>query len=182
MARITKSDSAPADAKHFSLGNVEFDLERKNSVYETEDAAVLANARVHPYLQVEEDHVAPDAAVAVSDPLDPHQNPSADHLSSAATPAAVAAAEANEAAIREATGLADSTRQPTTDEPTVAETLAATFNVAAPDAEPVFAADAEESAEAPPADAQGGGTTEPPADKTNGNADKTTPNAPGKDD
>jgi hypothetical protein len=92
----------PQRPSTFSLGNAEFDLERKNSVYETEDAAIIANARVHPYLQVEEDQVAPDAAVAVSDPLDPHQNPSADHLSTAATPAAVAAAEANEAAIRQA--------------------------------------------------------------------------------
>lgn len=180
MARISKSENAPAEAKHFSLGNAEFDLERKNSVYETEDAAIIANARVHPYLVVEEDQEAPDATVAVSDPLDPHQNPSADHLSAVATPAAVAAADANEAAIRDATGLSESTRQPTAEEPTIAETLAATFSVAAPDADPVFAADAEESAEAPPADAPGGGTTKPPADADR--KDKTTTDAPGKDD
>jgi hypothetical protein len=44
----------------------------------------------------------------------------------------------------------------------------------------VFAADAEESATAPEANQPGGGTDTPPADR--GNSDKTTPNAPGKDD
>lgn len=180
MARITKSDNAPAEAKHFSLANVEFDLKAKNSVYETDDAAVIANARAHPYLAVEEDVQAPDATVTASDPLDPHENPSADHLSTAATPAAVAAADANEAAIREATGLSDAFGAPAdSPEPTVAETLGATFDVAAPDAEPVFPADAEQSAQAPPADAPGGGTTEPPADADT--TDDTTTDAPGKD-
>lgn len=178
MARITKDSAAPSDAEHFSLGNVEFDLKRKNSVYETNDPAVLANARVHPYLVVEEDVAAPDAAVAVTDPLDPHRNPQADHLASEASPAAVAAAEQNEAAIRKAVGLDQSFASPDP-APTIAETLSATFDVAAPDAEPAFPADATETAAPVEADAEGGGTSTPPADAdTSDDTTTTAPDAP----
>jgi hypothetical protein len=52
MARISKSDTAPKDAEHFSLGAVEFDLDDKNTVYETDDPAVIANARATLPLQV----------------------------------------------------------------------------------------------------------------------------------
>lgn len=172
MARITKSDTAPSDLQHFSLAQVEFDLTRKNSVYETDDPAVIANARTNPQLVVEED--APSAApvAAVSDVLDPHQNPSADHLSALASPAAVAAANANEAAIREAAGLDDSFGV-SDGAPTIAETLQATFDVVAPSATPEFPADAADTATAPEADQPGGGVSTPAAD-ADASADTTT--------
>lgn len=162
MARITKSDAAPADAKHFSLANVEFDLSG-SAAYETDDSTVIANARSNPFLKVEEDTVAPAQQVAEVDPLDPHRNPSADHLSTLASPSAVKAAEANESAIREAAGLNDSFAV-SDGAPTIAETLEATFETAAPDAEPKFPADAKSTAKGPKADQPGGGTSEPPVD------------------
>jgi hypothetical protein len=50
MALISLSDFAPAEAKHFSLGNAEFDITA--SGYETTDPRVLADALAHPWLDV----------------------------------------------------------------------------------------------------------------------------------
>jgi hypothetical protein len=54
MAKITLSDKAPAEAVHFSLASVDFDLggSGKKS-YETYDTEVIGAARVHEWLDVE---------------------------------------------------------------------------------------------------------------------------------
>lgn len=51
MAKIVLSDDAPNEAVHFSLANVEFDLD--GGAYESNDPDVLANASAHPWLEVE---------------------------------------------------------------------------------------------------------------------------------
>ena len=50
MAKIVLNDVAPKDQKSFSLANANFEVP-----YETTDPVVLANARSHPWLEVEED-------------------------------------------------------------------------------------------------------------------------------
>lgn len=150
MAKITKSDRAPADVGTISIGSASFDLPRKNSVYETDDPLVISSARANPFLSVEED--APAAAPAdapVADALDPHVTPQADHLSAYASQAAKDAAAANEAAIRESTGLDQTFRNDSADEPTIQESLQATFDTLGIDTAPAVAVDAEEQAEQP---------------------------------
>lgn len=51
MAKISHSDSAPAEKVHYTFANAEFDLSG-SSTYETEDASLLASAEAHPYLKV----------------------------------------------------------------------------------------------------------------------------------
>jgi hypothetical protein len=98
---VTFSPEAPADETvRFAFGNVEFTLE-PGKPYETDDADELRGAQAHPWLEVHMDEVAQDA-VAAPDPNDPHNNPTIDHLSEWATPETIAAAAANEAAIKEA--------------------------------------------------------------------------------
>jgi hypothetical protein len=67
MATITSSDLAPAEKVHYSLSQVEFDLEGARGAYETDDLNVLRNARAHPWLKVE-DAVAVDQTAA-AEPL-----------------------------------------------------------------------------------------------------------------
>lgn len=50
MPTITLSEFAPTEAKHFSLGNAEFDV--AGSGYETSDPRVIADALAHPWLEV----------------------------------------------------------------------------------------------------------------------------------
>lgn len=53
MAKIVlDTDTAPSDAKHFSLANANFDVP-----YETDDPVVLSNAEAHPWLRVEREVV-----------------------------------------------------------------------------------------------------------------------------
>lgn len=109
MARISKSAEAPPGGMHFSLGHTEFDIDDATPVYETADPAIIAAARLNAHLTVEEDSVAPPVpeaeAISVSrESLDPHKNPSADHLSTSASPAAIEAAAQNDAAIRAVVG------------------------------------------------------------------------------
>lgn len=48
MAKIVLSDTAPNEAKSFSLANANFDVP-----YDTTDPVVIANALAHPWLDVE---------------------------------------------------------------------------------------------------------------------------------
>lgn len=93
MATITFSARVPegTGAVHFVFPTVDFDLDVGGS-YETDDPNAIANASVHPWLVVEVD---PESVVAPAPPdlNDPHQTPSADHLSAAASPEAVEAAQ-----------------------------------------------------------------------------------------
>lgn len=59
MAKITLSESAPADAR-FSLANVSF-----TAPFETDDPAVIANASVHPWLEVKSEASASEAVFFV---------------------------------------------------------------------------------------------------------------------
>lgn len=147
MAKVTKRSDAPNDVTAFSIGNADFELPRKNSVYETDDPLIISSAKVNPFLEVEEDAPsAQPAEAAPRDALDPHVNPAADHLSVSGSQAAVEAATANETAIREAVGLDRSFRNSTEGEPTVAESLAATLRNAGVTEDPQLPADAEETA------------------------------------
>lgn len=124
MARISKSDNAPKDDLHISLSAGEFDLKGTSAVYETDDPAIIADARANPFLSVEEEVAGAATAVQAGDPLDPHFNPAADHLSAARSDEAVQAADENEARIKEATG-ADVTAP--TEAPSVADSVEATL-------------------------------------------------------
>lgn len=141
MAKITKSDDAPKDAVHFSFGQVEFDLKTAKASFETSDAAVIAGAVANPWLSVEQDAPTPDLAAAERDPLDPHNNPSVDHLSIYASPDAVAAAATNEAEIRKAVGIdanVSASGSSSVDNPSVADVLQATFDNVNSDATPAL--------------------------------------------
>lgn len=50
MAKIVLSDTAPSGQTQFSTAQAEFEVP-----YETSDPDILANARVHPWLEVVED-------------------------------------------------------------------------------------------------------------------------------
>jgi hypothetical protein len=52
MANVVPSELAPDEAQTYSLGNVTFELATGDS-YETDDREVIANAVVHPWLNVE---------------------------------------------------------------------------------------------------------------------------------
>jgi hypothetical protein len=52
MATISHNDLAPAEKVHYSLAGAEFDIEG-DGTYETDDHQVIANARSHPWLEVE---------------------------------------------------------------------------------------------------------------------------------
>lgn len=59
MARITHNDLAPSEVVHYDLSGVEFELGGSGKAsFETDDRNVLANASVHPWLNVEYDKVA----------------------------------------------------------------------------------------------------------------------------
>lgn len=99
MATITLSDKAPTGEgpASFSFPEGDFTLEGKGS-YETDNPGLISNANAHPWLDVAvpvvEEEVADDY-----DENDPHDNPSADHLSVWASDEAKAEAAANEEAI-----------------------------------------------------------------------------------
>lgn len=100
MATISlNTDAAPTEVGEvtFSFGGTSFRLAPGNSI-EITDQDVVKDAQQHPWLTVALPPVDPTNVPQV-DLSDPHQNPSADHLSSAASPAAIAAAEAANAAI-----------------------------------------------------------------------------------
>jgi hypothetical protein len=99
MATITKSADAPAGVENFSVGNVDFTLSTSSPKFVTDDQSVIGNARVNAWLDVEYDKPVADPDAAPVDKNDPHSNPEADHLSAQASPAAKAAAAANQAAI-----------------------------------------------------------------------------------
>lgn len=150
MAKITRSDAAPTDLGPISIGNVSFELPRKNSVYETDDALIVSSARTNPFLNVEEDvPVTDDTPAPAPDALDPHVNPTADHLSAFASQATKDAAATNETAIREAVGNASATRNDAAGEPTIAESLQATLATIGVDAAPAVPEDASETVAEP---------------------------------
>lgn len=62
MATISHSDLAPAEEVHYSVAGAEFDLTAEGT-YETDNAEVIANARAHPWLEVEVAEVASDDTV-----------------------------------------------------------------------------------------------------------------------
>jgi hypothetical protein len=138
MAKISKSDAAPSGDLHVSLGRVDFDLTSKKKVYETTDPTVISDARAHVFLSVEEDAPAPvREEQADYDPNDPHDNPASDHLSIWASDEAVKAAAANEAAVRDAAGLAvhvSASGDAPDDVPTVEETINETLDAVGSDA------------------------------------------------
>lgn len=136
MARIVKAKDAPSDLVGVTLGQLT--LEADQLPYETNDPSVLSVARSNPAVDVEEDEVTPtETAAEVSDPLDPHRNPAADHLSAFASEDAIKAAQENDAAIREVVSPYQNLADPAT--PTVEETVSATFDAVGVDAAPVFA-------------------------------------------
>jgi hypothetical protein len=100
MPTITKSAAAPADVENFSIGNVDFTLNAASPSFVTEDQTVIGNARANAWLDVAFD-VSTDTDTEPTDPNDPFFNPEADHLSSQASPAAIDAANTNQAAISE---------------------------------------------------------------------------------
>lgn len=69
MAKIVHSEAAPAEAVHYALAGVEFDLEG-DAVFETDDREVIRNAEGHPWLHVDEDvqPVAADGEALVDEP------------------------------------------------------------------------------------------------------------------
>lgn len=54
MAKISHSDRAPAEAVHYTFASGEFDLSGKKS-FTTKDSALIAEAQVHPWLDVKVD-------------------------------------------------------------------------------------------------------------------------------
>lgn len=104
MAKLSKSSTAPMGPVHYTLGMYEFDLKDGNDSYETSDSLLISAASLVPGLKVSVDTPPADPNTPVVDMLDPHQNPSADHLSIWASDSAVAAAAANDAAIKVVAG------------------------------------------------------------------------------
>lgn len=54
MAKIVHSDAAPAEAVHYTFAAGEFDLSGKKA-YTTKDVSLIAEAKVHPWLDVKID-------------------------------------------------------------------------------------------------------------------------------
>lgn len=155
MAKITKSADAPTEPIDFNIGGAVFHLEDGTSVFETDNQPLIANAKLNKWLAVEEDVVVPsDIANDGYDPNDPHDNPRADALSLQASPAAVAAAQANNTAIQTAAGIAQA--EPVV-QPTVAEQKDASFDAlgiaTAPELAVPVDAPATEAPSTPPAEA-----------------------------
>lgn len=148
MATITKADGAPSGDLTLLLANEELTLSDGGSV-ETDNEAVIANARSVPFLIVEVPAVPLDTKPANYDPNDPHQNPTADHLSTLASPEAVAAADANEAAIRKVNVAADNVASDET--PSVGEVLTQELRASGVRTDPALPVQANESAPAAPA-------------------------------
>jgi hypothetical protein len=146
-ATITKSSAAPTDAETFSIGQIDFNLNDKSPEFVTEDPSVIASAKANSFLTVvlAPEPVDPNAPIA--DPNDPQVNFEADHLSALASPASIAAATANQAAIEEITS---GQQNVAADSPTIAETLNATFNAIGVQTAPVLPeAEAAPAASAP---------------------------------
>lgn len=126
LATITKSANAPVDVDNFSIGQVDFTLNETTPSFVTEDQAVIGNARANAWLDIEFAAAPVDPDAPPVDPNDPHTNPEADHLSAQASPAAISAANANQAAIADIVTGETSVGQ---DGPTTAETVAATLAI-----------------------------------------------------
>lgn len=123
MATITLSDLAPKEEIHFVFGDADFTLGGKNSSYETDSPQVVSNAAAHEWLAVSVPEGTSDPRPEDDpnyDPTDPHDNPSADHLSQMASPESIEAAAANEAAIQ-AEAYPDVPQQPAPTEAPVVE-------------------------------------------------------------
>lgn len=135
MAKITKSAHAPSGELSVTNAGGSFTVSDGGS-YETSDVAVLSNVVSNPFLVVEFDKAETEETAEVKgDQNDPHVNPSADHLSSVASPEAVAAADANEKAIKEVV----SPEVEVTPNPTVAEIQESFFDNNGIEAAPVQA-------------------------------------------
>lgn len=117
MAKITKSAHAPSGDLIVTTAAGDFTVSDGGS-YETSDHGIITNVEGNKFFDVEHDkaETAPTEELK-GDPNDPHVNPSADHLSSIASPESVAAADANEKAIKEVV----SPEVELTPNPTVAE-------------------------------------------------------------
>lgn len=151
MARIVKAKDAPDDLSAVTLGQLT--LEADQLPFDTDDASVLAAARGNRFVYVEEDEAGPlTGPEAVADPLDPHRNPEADHLSAFASKSAIEAAEANEAAIREVASPYQNIS--TGDNPTTAEAVQGAFDAVGVEDAPSFA-DAEAAETVAPEEAAG---------------------------
>jgi hypothetical protein len=88
MAEIVTNDLAPKDdTLTFSLANVEF-----QTPYETDDRDVLANASVHPWLDVKYPEVPADEGVVFQNQPTPAEDPLSRVNDDSNDPAAVAAA------------------------------------------------------------------------------------------
>ena len=113
MATISLNDDGKAvgEAVHVTLSSADFELADGSATYETDDPALIREAKAHPWLTVEVpvDDTAERQAerrreeAEASD--DPFLNPSKDHLSAVASPEAVEAAAAESQRIREATAV-----------------------------------------------------------------------------
>lgn len=134
MATISFTDVAPKDqgVVHFNFGNDSFDLAPGETVEVIENSASYQTASSHPWLQVT-GHDTSDVEVEdISKSTDTFINPRADHLSSEASPEAIAAAQANQAAINAANNPNAPEQQAAEAEPAAApETPAAPAPVAA---------------------------------------------------
>lgn len=126
MATITKSASCPSEDVTFCFGPVTFSLTAASPSFVTTDQDVVASAKASEWLTVTED-VAAAAQEAHIDLNNPHDNPAADHLSLSASPAAIEAANANQAAIDKAVGSLENTA--TVADLSAAQSLAQTLTV-----------------------------------------------------
>lgn len=162
MARIVKAQDAPGDLSAVTLGQLT--LEAGQLPYETEDPAILAAARGNRFVEVEEDEVEGGltGAAAEADPLDPHKDASVDHLSAFASAEAIAAAEANDNAIREAVSPIQNLAA--ADEPSTADAVRGAFENVGLNDDPKFPSEPKQAEDtrvqvAAPGEAQGENTT-----------------------
>jgi hypothetical protein len=148
MAKITKSAHAPSGDLLVTTAAGDFTVSDGGS-YETTDKAILDNVGGNNFLVVELDKAETAPAEELKgDQNDPHVNPSADHLSSLASPEAVAAADANEKAIRDTV----SPEIEVTPNPTVAEIQESFFDNVGINADPVAPTENAPVEEAPKAE------------------------------
>ena len=90
MASINLSAKVPegTDSVDFVFGSSQFTVVR-GTAFDTTDPTILSDAATHPWLTVSYDAEQAATVVVQPDPNDPHQTPSADHLSAVASPEAI---------------------------------------------------------------------------------------------